>query len=168
MSHRKILYAGTFDPLTLGHLDIIRRGAKLADDFIVGVFVNSEKRPMFSLEQRLAMIKDATTDIENARLDSFDGLLADYVNQNNIDIVLRGLRAGVDFEYEISMAQLNTKLYLGGTETIFLMTDPQNSFISSGLVRDVFLRGGDVSEFVPPKVLEYIKKVVAGKGDMNR
>jgi pantetheine-phosphate adenylyltransferase len=118
---------------------------------------------MFSLSERLDMIGIATSGIGNVRLDSFNGLLADYVNDNGINIVLRGLRAGVDFEYEISMAQLNMKLYRGGAETIFLMTDPSNSFISSALVRDVLLHGGDASEFVPPEVLKYIVEIGGAK-----
>lgn len=145
---KKILYAGTFDPITNGHLDIIRRGSKLADELVICIFCNGEKKTVFDVHQREQMIKAATSGISNVSIDSYAGLLADYVNKNNIDIVLRGLRAGADFEYEISMAQLNNRFYKN-TETIFLMTDPENSFISSSVVRDVYRHKGDISMLVP-------------------
>ncbi|MDR2610534.1 MAG: pantetheine-phosphate adenylyltransferase [Clostridiales Family XIII bacterium] len=153
----RMLYAGTFDPITNGHLDLIRRGAAHADELVVGVLRNLAKHPTFSLETRTEMIRAATEGIEGVVIDSFDGLLADYVKEHDIGIVLRGLRATTDFEYEIQMAQMNARLYGAGVETIFLMTDPAHSFISSSIVKEVFALGGDVDGLVPPVVLEIMK-----------
>ncbi|MDR1028420.1 MAG: pantetheine-phosphate adenylyltransferase [Clostridiales Family XIII bacterium] len=153
MSDRKMLYAGTFDPITNGHLDMIRRGAAICDELIVGVLVNPAKQPYFTLNERMEMIRASIADVGNATLVRFDGLLADYVNQNGIDVVLRGLRGPMDFEYELRMAHVNAGLYEGGVETVFLMTDPALSFLSSSIVKEVFVLGGDVSGLVPPAAL---------------
>jgi pantetheine-phosphate adenylyltransferase len=153
----RMLYAGTFDPITNGHLDLIRRGAIHAETLVVGVLQNLTKQPVFSLETRVKMIQAATKGIDNVTIDSFGGLLADYVKSHNIGIVLRGLRATTDFEYEIQMAQMNARLYGDGIETIFLMTNPNHSFISSSIVKEVFALGGNVEGLVPPPVLEIMK-----------
>jgi pantetheine-phosphate adenylyltransferase len=153
----KMLYAGTFDPITDGHLDVIRRAARLCDTLVIGVLVNSEKAPFYSTEDRTAMIRLATEDIVNTEVASYGGLLADYVNQNGISAVIRGLRAAMDFEYEIRIAQMNAKLFHSGVETIFLMTNPAHSFISSSIVKEVFGLGGDIEGLVPKKVFEYMK-----------
>jgi pantetheine-phosphate adenylyltransferase len=152
-----MLYAGTFDPITNGHLDLIRRGAAHAETLVVGILRNLAKEPVFSLETRVEMIEAATKGIDNIVIDSFGGLLADYVKSHDIGIVLRGLRATTDFEYEIQMAQMNARLYGDGIETIFLMTNPQHSFISSSIVKEVFELGGNVEGLVPPPVLEIMK-----------
>jgi pantetheine-phosphate adenylyltransferase len=152
-----MLYAGTFDPITNGHLDLIRRGAAHADNLVVGVLQNRSKNPAYSLETRIRMVRAATEGINGVVIDSFDGLLADYVKANDIGIVLRGLRATTDFEYEIQMAQMNARLYGVGVETIFLMTDPAHSFISSSIVKEVFALGGDIEGLVPAAVLEIMK-----------
>jgi pantetheine-phosphate adenylyltransferase, bacterial len=155
---RKVLYAGSFDPITNGHLDLINRAAKLGDHLIVGVIENQSKKPFFTVEERKDMITTATSHIQNIEVDSFSGLLADYVKQNHIDVVVRGLRATMDFEYEIQMAQMNARLYNNGVETIFLMTSPDYSFVSSSIVKEVFTLNGDIKGLVPDKVLEYMER----------
>lgn len=152
---KKILYSGTFDPLTKGHLDLIRRGSKLADELIVGIIRNPNKNPMFSIEERKEMIEAQISDLPNVKVDCFQGLLVDYVRENNIDAVLRGLRATMDFEYEIQMAQVNAKLHKD-METIFLMTDERYSYISSSVVREVYALGGEIIDLVPNKIYDYM------------
>jgi pantetheine-phosphate adenylyltransferase len=160
MNKNAMLYAGTFDPITNGHLDVIRRAARLCDTLIIGVMRNSAKKTQYLTEQRVEMIALATDGIENVKVDQFDGLLADYVLKHSISAVVRGLRAGVDFEYEIQMAQMNARLYKERAETIFLMTDPSHSFISSSIVREVWSYGGDIEGLVPKKVFEYMKSLL--------
>lgn len=155
---KKVLYAGSFDPITNGHLDLINRAAKLCDKLVVGVIQNQSKKPFFTTEERKDMIKKATGHIKNIEVDSFSGLLADYVKSNNIDVVVRGLRATMDFEYEIQMAQLNARLYNDDVETIFLMTSPSYSFVSSSIVKEVFTLKGDIKGLVPDQVLEYMQE----------
>ena len=152
------LYAGSFDPITNGHLNIIERASKMFDQLTIGVILNRSKTPLLSLEERLDIITHVTSHIDNVRVDHFEGLLADYVNQNGFDAVIRGLRATSDFEYEIQMAQMNARLYTGATETVFLMTDPQYSFISSSLIKEVVSFGGDVSGLLPDYALETIRR----------
>ncbi len=155
---KKVLYAGSFDPITNGHLDLIKRAAKLGDHLIVGVIENHSKKPFFTVEERKDMIITATNHIKNIEVDHFSGLLADYVKQNSIDVVVRGLRATMDFEYEIQMAQMNARLYNNNVETIFLMTCPDYSFVSSSIVREVFTLNGDIKGLVPDMVLEYMER----------
>lgn len=155
---KKVLYAGSFDPITNGHLDLINRGAKLGDQLIVGVIENKSKTPFFTVEERKEMLLAATSHIKNIEIDHFSGLLADYVKKNNVDVVLRGLRATMDFEYEIQMAQMNARLYNNDVETVFLMTCPDYSFVSSSIVKEVFMLNGDIKGLVPDKVLEYMER----------
>lgn len=155
---KRVLYAGTFDPITNGHLDLINRASKLCDCLMVGVMENKSKKPFFSTEVRSRMIRDCTTHLDNIKIISFDGLLADYVNSNQIEAVIRGLRATMDFEYEIQMAQMNARLYNKDVETIFLMTTPAYSFISSSIVKEVFSLDGDVTGLVPDIVLTELKR----------
>ena len=153
---KKALYAGSFDPVTMGHLDIIRRAAKLCDELVVGVIRNPQKSSMFTEEERIEMIKLSTSDLPNVRIDAFSGLLADYVNSNDFDIVIRGLRGTTDFDSEIQMAQLHSILYNGKVETVFLMTSPEYSFISSSMVKEVYLLDGNVDRLVSREVLEFM------------
>lgn len=155
---KKVLYAGSFDPITNGHLDLINRAAKLGDQLIVGVIENQSKKPFFTVEERKDMIEKATRHIPNIMVDDFSGLLADYVKKNNIDVVVRGLRAAMDFEYEIQMAQMNARLFNNNVETIFLMTCPDYSFVSSSIVKEVFTLNGDIKGLVPDEVLEYMER----------
>lgn len=154
----KALYSGSFDPLTSGHLDIIMRAARLYDNLIIGIVVNPSKNPMFSLEEREEMIRKVTADLPNVEVDHFSGLLADYVNDNGFDVVIRGLRATTDFEYEIQMAQMNARLYREHVETVFLMTNPNYSFISSSMIKEVHSLGGSVEGLIPEIILEYMDK----------
>lgn len=155
---KKVLYAGSFDPITNGHLDLINRAAKLGDHLIVGVIQNQSKKAFFTVEERVDMIQAAISHIPNIEVDYFSGLLADYVKKNSIDVVVRGLRATMDFEYEIQMAQMNARLYNNDVETVFLMTSPDYSFVSSSIVKEVFMLNGDIKGLVPDKVLEYMER----------
>lgn len=153
---RKALYAGSFDPITNGHLDLIFRATKLADHLIVGVINNPSKAPLFTINERVEMIRKLVSDNKNIEVVCFSGLLANYVKENEVTVVIRGLRASMDFEYEIQMAQMNASLY-SGMETIFLMTNPSNSFLSSSLVKEVFKLNGSIEGLVPDIVLKYMK-----------
>jgi len=144
------LCPGTFDPVTNGHLDIIVRTARRFDGLIVGVLENPGKAPMFSVEERVAMLKEATIDLAAVEVTSFSGLLVDYARQRDVDVVVKGLRAVTDFEFEIQMAQMNHRLT--GLETLFMTTNPKWSFLSSSLVKEVARFGGDVSGLVPDVV----------------
>ena len=155
---KKALYTGSFDPMTNGHLDIITRASKMFDELVVGVIVNPNKNPLFTREERVAMIKEVTAQLDNVRVDSFEGLLADYVNKNQFDAVVRGLRATSDFEYEIQMAQMNACLFDKGIESIVLMTSPRYSFISSSMIKEVVSLNGCVDGLVPEIILKRIKE----------
>ncbi|MBQ6685976.1 MAG: pantetheine-phosphate adenylyltransferase [Firmicutes bacterium] len=161
---KKVLFAGSFDPITCGHLDLINRASLLCETIVVGVVENKSKVPYFTVEERMNMIREATAHLDNVEVDCFSGLLADYVNANGIQAVVRGLRATTDFEYEIQMAQMNDRLYNDGIETIFLMTTPEQSFISSSMIKEVFLLGGTVEGLVPDNVLQYMKETREQKG----
>lgn len=158
---KKALYAGSFDPITNGHLDIINRAAKLCDLLVVGVIENPSKKTFFSMEEKEELIRRATAHLPNVKVDSFSGLLADYVKFNHIDVVVRGLRATTDFEYEIQMAQMNARLYDNDVETIFLMTSTDYSFVSSSMIKEVFLLNGSIKGLVPDEVLAYMEKKLA-------
>lgn len=154
---KKALYTGSFDPMTNGHLDIIERASKMFNELVVGVIVNPNKKPLFTKEERVKMIEDVTAHLENVRVDSFQGLLADYVNENHFDAVIRGLRATTDFEYEIQMAQMNDRLFDDGIESVFLMTSPEYSFISSSVIKEVVSLGGSVDGLLPDRIMDEIK-----------
>lgn len=152
---KSAIYPGSFDPVTLGHLDIIRRSAGLTDHLIVGVLNNSSKTPLFSLDERVNMLKDATKDIPNVEIVSFSGLLVDFARQNDCNVVIRGLRAVTDFEYELAMSQTN-RVVNPDIDTIFLNTSLKYAYLSSSMVKEVAQYGGDVSKFVPANVIEPI------------
>ncbi len=154
----KALYTGSFDPMTNGHLDIIRRASRMFDELTVGVIVNPSKISMFTEQERVDMIKEVTKDLSNVKVETFKGLLADYVNQGDFDLVVRGLRATTDFEYEIQMAQMNARLFNKGVESVFLMTSPEYSFISSSMIKEVVSLHGDAEGLVPDIVLEKMKE----------
>ena len=152
----KALYTGSFDPMTNGHLDIIKRASKMFKELTVGVITNPSKKCLFTEQERVEMIAEVTADLDNVKVDTFSGLLADYVNRNGFDAVIRGLRATSDFEYEIQMAQMNAKLFNEGVESVFLMTSPEYSFISSSMIKEVAFLKGHVEGLVPDIVLEKI------------
>jgi pantetheine-phosphate adenylyltransferase len=147
---RRAVCPGSFDPVTNGHLDIIGRSAGLFDEIIVAVLVNESKRSLFSVDERLEMLREVTKPYETVRIEAFRGLLVDFCRANKASVVVKGLRAVSDFDYELQMAQMN--IGLAGVETLFMPTNPQNSFISSSLVKDVAKWGGDVSPHVPDVV----------------
>ncbi len=153
----KALYAGSFDPLTLGHLNIIERAAGIFDEVVVGVVVNLEKKTMFSFEERMEMIEEAVAHLPNVKVDMCDGLLADFVNDNGFNVVVRGLRGMSDFDSEQQMAQLHQYLYNDKTETVFLMSDSKYAFISSTMAKQVISLGGRGDMLVPPCVLKKMK-----------
>lgn len=151
------IYPGSFDPVTLGHIDIIKRTAKMTDVLIVGVLKNSAKRGLFTIEEREDMLRQVTMDIPNIEIKSFDGLLVDFAKENNANTIVRGLRAITDFDYELQMAQTNRALY-EGADTIFIPTSIEYSFLSSTTVREIASLGGDISKFVVPYVEEKLKE----------
>ena len=154
---RIAVYPGSFDPITNGHLDIIRRAAKLYDRLIVGVLDNINKNPVFRAEERKLMIQQVTEDLPNVTCDIFSGLLVDFAKQNHASVIVKGLRTVSDFEYEFQMALANKKLY-PKAETVFLTTSTENMYLSSSVVKEIASLGGDISGFVPPEILDDIKE----------
>lgn len=153
-----IIYPGSFDPVTFGHLDIIKRAAKNYDVVYVSVLDNNKKSPLFTVEERVKMLQDVTKDYDNVCVDTFRGLLIDYAKEKDVHMVLRGLRALTDFEYELHMAQTNYIISGGCLETVFLPTDLEYSYLSSTTVREIASFKGDVSKFVPASVAEKLYK----------
>ena len=154
---KRAIYPGSFDPVTNGHLDVIARARKLFDEIIVAVAHNDDKQPLFSLEERLALLHDALDKIDNVRIAQFDGLLVDFAVAQKAHAVIRGLRAVSDFEFEFQMALMNRKLE-DNVETIFLMPKEEYTYLSSRLVKEIARLGGDVSGFVPRPVAEALAK----------
>lgn len=152
---KKAIYPGSFDPLTLGHLDIIERSARIVDELVVGVLNNSAKNSLFSLDERVSMIKEMTDSMPNVTVTSFNGLLVDYMREIDATIVVRGLRAVTDFEYELQIAQTN-HVENPEVETIFLTTSLQYSYLSSTIVKEFASYGGDLSKFVPARFIDRI------------
>ncbi len=152
---RRAVYPGSFDPLTNGHLDIIHRAANIVDELYVGVLNNSAKNSLFSLDERVSMLKDETASIPNVVVDSFDGLLVDYMRRIDAQIIIRGLRAISDYEYEIQIAQTNHKVN-PDVETVFLTTNLRYSYLSSTIVKEFASYGGDISHFVPENLVSKI------------
>jgi pantetheine-phosphate adenylyltransferase len=147
---RRAMCPGSFDPVTNGHLDIIGRSARLYDELVVAVFVNRSKAGMFSVEERMDMLREATSAWPNVTVDSFQGLTVDYCRAHSIPVIVKGLRAVSDFDYELQMAQMNRGL--AGIDTLFMPTNPEYSFLASSLVKDIAAWGGDVSGLVPDTV----------------
>ena len=152
---KKAIYPGSFDPLTLGHVDIIERSARIVDELVVGVLNNSAKNSLFSIEERVSMIKEMTEHLPNVTVASFDGLLVDYMKEIDATIIVRGLRAVTDFEYELQIAQTN-HVENPDVETIFLTTSLQYSYLSSTIVKEFASYGGDISKFVPRQFIDRI------------
>ena len=152
---KKAIYPGSFDPVTFGHMDIITRSAKIVDELVAGVLNNSAKNSLFSLEERVSMIKEMTKDIPNVKVASFDGLLVDYMNEIGATIIIRGIRAVTDFEYELQIAQAN-HVQNEEIETIFLTTDLKYSYLSSTIVKEFASYGGDICKFVPECFIDRI------------
>ena len=147
---------GSFDPVTYGHLDVIRRAATRFDRLIVACLRNDAKPGLFDLEERIELVREATADLGNVEVEAFEGLLVEFCRERDVGVIVKGLRAVSDFEYELQMAQMNTRL--GDVETLFLSTSPVYSFLSSSLVKEVARYGGDISDFVPPVVAEHLSR----------
>ncbi len=154
---RKAVYPGSFDPVTFGHLDIIERSAKMSDHLIIGVLNNNSKTPLFSVEERVNMLKSLTKDLPNVEVKSFGGLLVDFVRANQADAVIRGLRAVTDFEYELQIAQTN-RVIAPEIDTVFLTTNLKYSYLSSSIVKEIASYGGEINTFVPACVAERVMK----------
>lgn len=152
---KRAVYPGSFDPVTKGHLDIVRRAAALVDELVVGVLNNNEKTPLFSVEERVKMLRDVTADIPNVRVESFSGLSVDFVRKCNASFIVRGLRAVTDFEYELQMAQTNRSID-GDIDTLFFTTALNYAYISSTIVKEIASYGRDISGFVPPSVAQRV------------
>ena len=154
---RRAVYPGSFDPVTFGHLDVIRRSSALVDELIVGVLNNNTKTPLFSVEERVKILLEVTKDISNVRVESFSGLSVDFVKYCNAGFLVRVLRAITDFEYELQMAQTN-RIMNPEIDTIFLTTSLEYAYLSSSTVKEVAAYGGDISKFVPQVVVEHMRK----------
>ena len=152
---KKAVYSGSFDPITFGHLDIIKRSAKIMDEVVINVLNNSAKNPLFSIEERVSMIKELTKDIPGVTVTSYDGLLIDFMEQIGATIIIRGLRAVTDFEYELQIAQVN-HVQKPSIETLFMTTSLQYSYLSSSVVKECASHGGDISKFVPEEIIEKV------------
>ena len=152
----RAIYPGSFDPVTFGHLDIMTRACNIVDELIIGVLRNKAKMPLFSVEERVKMLKEVTCNLPNVRIIPFEGLLVDFAKELDAKVVIRGLRAITDFEYELQMAQTNQKLQ-SDIETLFLTTSLDYSYLSSTTVKEVAAFGGDISQFVPEAVADRMK-----------
>ncbi len=158
----RAIYPGSFDPVTLGHLDMIRRSAAIADELIVGVLQNNAKKSLFPVEERVRMLSEVTKDIKNVRVVSFDGLLVDFAKEMDAKVIVRGLRAVTDFEYELQMAQTNRKLD-SEIETLFLTTALEYSYLSSSTVKEIAGFDGDISQFVPKQIVDKVTEKIKEK-----
>ena len=152
----RAIYPGSFDPVTFGHLDIMTRACNIVDELIIGVLRNKAKMPLFSVEERVIMLEEVTCNLPNVRIIPFEGLLVDFAKELDAKVVIRGLRAITDFEYELQMAQTNQKLQ-SDIETLFLTTSLDYSYLSSTTVKEVAAFGGDISQFVPEAVADRMK-----------
>lgn len=158
----RAIYPGSFDPVTLGHLDIIKRSASMVDELIVGVLNNKAKSPLFSVEERVKMLDEVTKELPNVKVIPFAGLLVDFARQTESKMIIRGLRAITDFEYELQMSQMNRKLE-ENVETVFLTTNLEYSYLSSSMVKEVAAFGGDISQLVPALVAEMVNEKMKEK-----
>ena len=163
----RAIYPGSFDPVTYGHMDIIIRSSKIVDELIVGVLCNKAKMPLFSVEERVKMLEEVTKDLKNVRIVPFNGLLVDFAAKMDADLIIRGLRAITDFEYELQMSQTNHKLETN-VETMFLTTSIEYSYLSSTTVKEIAAFGGDLSQFVPEAVAVELRKKMSTKGECNK
>ena len=155
---KRAVYPGSFDPMTFGHLDVIKRASSVFDELVVSVLNNKEKKPLFSVEERVKILEEATKDMPNVTVDSFSGLLIDYAKEKKVNVAIRGLRAITDFEYELQLAQMNQTLSEGALETMFLTTNLQYAYLSSSAVKEIAMFHGDISRCVPEFVAEMLYK----------
>ena len=160
---KKAVYPGSFDPMTYGHLDVIKRASSMFDELIVSVLNNKEKSPLFSVEERVNILKEATKDLPNVKIDSFSGLLINYAASLDIHVAVRGLRAVTDFEYELQLAQTNRQLSHEELDTVFLTTSLEYAYLSSSSVKEIAYFGGDISPCVPDFVADLIHEKYKGR-----
>lgn len=153
----RAIYPGSFDPVTYGHLDIIKRAASLFDEVVVGVLNNSAKSPLFSVEERVNILEKATKDIPNVEVKPFEGLSVNFARENHAQVIIRGLRAVTDFEYELQMAQTN-RVLAQDIDTVFMTTSLEYAYLSSTIMKEVASFGGDLSKFAPPEIIEAVKQ----------
>ena len=158
------IYPGSFDPVTFGHLDVIKRASEIFDELIVSVLNNTQKSPLFSVEERVKILEEATKDLPNVKIDSFSGLLIDYAKEKNIHVAVRGLRAITDFEFELQISQTNMKLSKGELDTIFLNTSLEYAYLSSSSVKEIASFNGDISQCVP----DFVEKLIYEKYGFNK
>ncbi|CCY25626.1 MAG: pantetheine-phosphate adenylyltransferase [Brachyspira sp.] len=151
------IYPGSFDPITKGHLDILKTGAEIFDKVIIAVARNSEKKGFLPVDERVKLIKESVSDLKNVEVDSFEGLTIEYAKKKDAKVLIRGLRAVSDFEYELQLSQANSAL-CSDIKTVFLTTKPKYNFISSSTIKEIYLNDGDISKFVPEAVFEYLQK----------
>jgi len=156
---KRVVCPGSFDPITFGHLDIIERASKMFDEVVIAVLVNVTKSSLFNVDERMEMIREVTKKYSNVKVDSWSGLLVDYCEANKIPIIVKGLRAVTDFDYELQMSQIN--LQLKGVETLFMSTAPAHSFLSSSLVKEIASYDGDVSNYIPASLVPKLKARLA-------
>ena len=157
---RKAVYPGTFDPVTYGHLDVIKRGSKIFDELVVAVGHNPLKDPLFTINERMDMISKNTKNISNIKVDSFEGMLTDYMKEMQTNVILRGIRTVSDFEYEFQRA-LTNRVLKTDIETVFIMTSQEYSFLNSSLIKEAVSLGGDISKFVPSDVEKLLQQKFA-------
>ena len=153
---RKAIYPGSFDPITNGHLDILDRALSLFSEVTIVVAGTDKKNPLFTAEERVALIREVTRDRPGVKVDRWSGLIMDYARTHNVSAVIRGLRAASDFEYEFMMASMNKRIH-SGVETLFMMTSQDLYFVSSSMIKELFRYGGDISSYVPPQVVERLQ-----------
>ena len=154
---KRAVYTGSFDPVTNGHMDIIRRASEIFDVLIVSILNNKEKTPLFSVEERVKILEEATKDLPNVQIDSFSGLLVDYAREKDLHVIVRGLRAITDFEYELQMAQTN-RVLAPDVDTVFLTTSLEYAYLSSTIMKEVANFGGDLSKFAPSEITEAVEE----------
>ncbi len=159
---RKAVYPGTFDPVTYGHLDVIKRGSRIFDELIVAIGHNPLKNPLFTISERMEMISRNTREIQNIKVDCFEGMLTDYMTEVRTNVILRGIRTVSDFEYEFQRALTNRVLNTD-IETVFIMTSQEYSFLDSSLIKEAVSLGGDISKFVPPDVEKLLQQRFSDK-----
>jgi len=158
---KRVVCPGSFDPITFGHLDIIKRASELFDEVVIAVLVNTTKKTLFTVDERLEMIREVTAELPNVRVDSWRGLLVDYCEAHGVKAIVKGLRAVTDFDYELQMSQIN--LQLKGIETLFMATAPAHSFLSSSLVKEIATFGGDVSAYLPASIIPRVTERLASR-----
>ena len=160
----RAIYPGSFDPVTFGHLDIITRSSKIVDELIIGVLMNKAKTPLFSVEERVKMLKEVTKDLGNVKVVPFDGLLVEFARQQKARLVIRGLRAITDFEYELQMAQTN-RVLAPDVDTVFLTTSLEYAYLSSTILKEIANFGGDLSKFAPKEITDAVISKLQQRAD---